>query len=72
MPEGMNSDAKKQMYLTLVNKGQVLLFNGTVAPSMDDGTVQKYLLGTADSLKISQTPIDVQALRDSIIKSNPK
>ena len=71
MPDGMNSDAKTQMYLTLVTKDHVLLLNGIVSPTMEDNAVQKFLIETAATLKVSSTPIDMRELQESIRKGNP-
>jgi len=68
LPEGFNSDAKKQLYLTVVNKDYVLLLNGVATATISEEVVRKFLLDTIATLKISPTPIDVKKLSESIRK----
>jgi hypothetical protein len=70
MPEGMNADAKKQLYLTIVSKNYVLLLNGVANAAVSETIVRKYLLDTISTLKISLVPIDVSQLSESIRKGN--
>jgi hypothetical protein len=69
MPEGMNADAKKQVYLTVVSKPYVLLLNGAATAGSSDEVVRKFLMDTMATLKISSTPIDVKKLSESMRKS---
>ena len=71
MPDGFNCQAKTQMYLAIVSKDHVLLLNGVVDKTMEDADVQKYLLDTAATIKISAEPIDVKKLSEAIKKGNP-
>jgi hypothetical protein len=66
MPEGMNAEAKKQIYLTVVSKDYVLLLNGVSTATISDEVVRKFLLDTIATLKISPTPVDLKKLSDSI------
>jgi hypothetical protein len=66
MPEGMNSEAKKQVYLTVVSKPYVLLLNSTVTATIPEESARKFLLETMATLKISSAPIDVKRLSESI------
>src|SRR5947207_1551250 len=68
LPEGFNSDAKKQLYLTVVSKDYVLLLNGVATAAISEEAVRKFLLDTIATLKISPTPIDVKKLSESIRK----
>jgi len=68
MPEGMNADAKKQVYLTVVSKPYVLLLNGVATAAVSDDVTRKYLLDTMATLKISSVPIDVKKLAESVRK----
>lgn len=70
MPEGINADAKKQLYLTIVSKNYVLLLNGVVNAAVTETAVRKYLLNTIATLKISPVPIDVKQLAESIRKGS--
>ncbi|HEV7681010.1 MAG TPA: hypothetical protein VGO68_02725 [Pyrinomonadaceae bacterium] len=66
MPEGMNSEAQKQLYLTLVAKDYVLMLNSEASAAISDADGRKFLLDTIATLKFSPTPIDVQKLSESI------
>jgi hypothetical protein len=66
MPEGMNAEAQKQLYLTLVAKDYVLMLNSEAIANFSDGDGRKFLLDTVATLKISATPIDVQKLSESV------
>ncbi len=66
MPEARNSEAQKQLYLTLVVKDYVLMLNTTANPANSDGDGRKFLLDTIASLKISPTAIDIKKLSESI------
>jgi hypothetical protein len=68
MPEGMNADAKKQVYVTVVNKPYVLLLNSAATTTISDEVVRKYLIDTMATLKISSVPIDVKKLSESVRK----
>jgi hypothetical protein len=68
MPEAMNSEAKKQLYLTVVSKDYVLLLNSEATGTITDVELRKFLLDTIGTLKTSPTPIDVKALSESIRK----
>jgi hypothetical protein len=66
MPEGMRAEAKKQLYLTLVQNQYVLLLNTEATASTADTDGRKFLLDTIGTLKVSPAPIDVKKLSDSI------
>ena len=66
MPDGMNAEVQKQLYLTLVAKDYVLMLNSEANANLPDGEGRKFLLDTIATLKISATPIDVQKLSNSI------
>ena len=72
MPEGMNSDAQKQLYLTLVAKDYVLMLNSEANATFPDADGRKFLLDTIATLKISPTPIDVKKLAESISAGSAK
>ena len=69
MPEGMNAEAKKQVYLTVVSKPYVLLLNCAATDTISEEVARKFLLDTIATLKINATPIDVKKLSESILKS---
>jgi hypothetical protein len=66
MPAGMNAEAKKQVYLTIVSKDYVLLLNSVATATTSDDVARKFLLDTIATLKISPTPIDITKLSESI------
>ena len=68
MPPGLDADAKKQLYLTLVTKDYVLLLNSVVTPTISESEARKFLLDTVATLKISSVPISVKELQESIRK----
>lgn len=68
MPEGMNAETRKQLYLTVVRGDYVVLLNSTANATISEETARKFLLDTMASLKISATPIDVKKLAESIRK----
>lgn len=68
MPEGKDTEAKQQVYLTIVSKDYVLLLNGVATATLSDEMVRKFLLDTIATLKISPTRIDVKTLSESIRK----
>jgi hypothetical protein len=70
MPEGMNTEAQKQLYLTLVAKDYVLMLNSEATAAMPDADGRKFLLDTIATLKLSPIPIDVKKLSESIRAGN--
>ncbi|MGH9930710.1 MAG: hypothetical protein ACREA9_15990 [Pyrinomonadaceae bacterium] len=66
MPEGMNAEAQKQLYLTLVTKDYVLMLNSEATATLPDADGRKFLLDTIATLKVSPTPIDFKQLSESI------
>jgi hypothetical protein len=69
MPEGMNAETRKQLYLSVVSGGYVLLLNSVVTTAISEEAARKFLLDTMATLKFSPTPIDVKKLSESIRKS---
>lgn len=70
MPEVTNSTAKAQIYLTVVSGEHVILLNGVVEGAIAESTVQKFLLDTILTLKVSSKPINLRELQESIRKGN--
>jgi len=70
MPQGMDSDAKRQLYLTLVSGDHLLLLNSVVTATVSESVARKFLLDTVATLKISQVPINVKELQEAIRKGN--
>lgn len=68
MPEGMNAESKKQLYLTVVSKDYVLMLNSEATATISEVEGRKFLLDTIASLKLSPVPIDVKQLSESIRK----
>jgi hypothetical protein len=70
MPEGISTEVKAQMYLTMVRAGHVILLNGSVPENTDESAVQKLLMNSAATLKLSRTRINVRDLSESIRKGS--
>ena len=70
MPEGMNAESQKQLYLTLVAKDYVLLLNTEATAAVPDSDGRKFLLDTIATLKLSPIPIDIKKLSESIRAGN--
>ena len=70
MPQGLDADAKKQLYLTLVGKNYVLLLNSVATATISQSVARKFLLDTVATLKISSVPISVKELQESIRKGS--
>lgn len=68
MPEGMNADTQKQLYLTVVQGDFVVLLNSEVSATNSEEDGRKFLLETMATLKSSATPIDVKQLSESVRK----
>ena len=68
MPEGMNADAKTQLYLTLVRGDYVVMLNSEATVTTPEEASRKFLLDTMATLKTSSDPIDVKKLADSVRK----
>ncbi|HZE64534.1 MAG TPA: hypothetical protein VE056_11670 [Pyrinomonadaceae bacterium] len=66
MPEGMNSEAKTQVYVTVVSGDYVLMLNCEATTTTPEVEVRKFLLDTIATLKTSSESIDVQKLSESI------
>jgi len=66
MPEAMNSQAKTQLYLTVVREGYVVMLNCEATATSPEDAVRKFLLDTMATLKTSPVAIDVQKLSESI------
>ncbi len=71
MPEQFNADARKQIYVTVVNKPYVLLLNSVATATVSDEVARAFLLETLATLKISSTPIDVKKVAESVAKEAP-
>jgi hypothetical protein len=66
MPEGFNDEAKKQLFLTVVNGKHVIVLNGVVTEKAKEDAVQQLLVKTLESLKVSSKPFNLQELQESI------
>ena len=66
MPEGMNTEVKTQVYVTLVRGDYVLMLNCEATTTTPEVEVRKFLLDTIATLKTSSEPIDVQKVSESI------
>ena len=72
IPEGIKTNVKKQVYLTVVKGDYVLLLGGAVTDTDTDDAVKQLLLKTIETLKPSDKPTDLQKMRDAILKGGPR
>ncbi len=72
MPEGAQSSAKEQLYLTVVSGDHVILLNGVVEGDVPEAAVQKFLLDTLSTLRASAKPINLRELQEAIRKGSPR
>lgn len=72
MPEGVQSSAREHLYLTVVSGDHVILLNGVVEGEVSESTVQKFLLDTISTLKVSAKPINLGELQEAIRKGSPQ
>jgi len=70
VPKEVGGDARKQVYVTVVSKDYVILLNSIVNDTVSEETVRKFLLDTVNTLKVSDTRIDVKKLQESIRKGS--
>ncbi|MDX6306642.1 MAG: hypothetical protein QOI77_3611 [Blastocatellia bacterium] len=70
MPKEVGGEAKKQIYLTRVNKGYVILLNSIINDTFPEEVVRKFLVDTINTLKVSDAQIDVKKLQESLRKGN--
>jgi len=66
MPEGFNREAKKQLYLTVVNGGYVIVLNGVVTEQTKEEDVRQLLIRTLETLKVSSKPFNLEELKETI------
>jgi hypothetical protein len=72
LPERLQtSDAKKQLYVTVVAKDYIILLNGVVTATTSEATVRSFLLDKMSTLKVSPERIDVKKLQEAIRKGTP-
>jgi len=70
VPKEVGGDARKQLYVTVVSKDYVILLNSIVNDTVSEETVRKFLLDTINTLKVSDSRIDVKKLQESIRKGS--
>src|ERR1700687_705271 len=70
MPQGLDADAKKQFYLTVIVKDYVLLLNSVASSTISESVARKFLLDIVATLRISAVPINVKELQESIRKGS--
>ena len=69
LPENLrNSNAKTQVYLTTVAGDYVILLNSVIGEKGSDVAVNKFLLDTIATLKVSSKPINLKQLQESLRK----
>jgi hypothetical protein len=70
MPKGFNQEAKKQLYVTVINNGYVIVLNGVVTEQTKEEDVKQLLLRIMETLKVSLTPFNLQELQENIRRGN--
>lgn len=70
MPKGAKSDAKRQLYLSIVNDNHVLLLNGIMTGKQKEEVVLSLLVNAMETLQNSTKPFDLLELQESIRKKN--
>lgn len=68
VPESARSNVKKQIFLTLVKGDFVLMLGGVVTDTTEEQVSRQLLLNTIETLKVSDKPIDLRKLQESIRK----
>lgn len=68
VPASARSNVRKQISLTLVKGGYVLMLGGIVTDTIEESASRRLLLEAAETLKPSDKPIDLRKLQDSIRK----
>jgi hypothetical protein len=68
LPEDPESTVKKQTSLTLMKGDFVLMLGGVVTDTITETASRQLLVGTAETLKASDQPIDLRKLQESIRK----
>lgn len=63
MPQGFDTEAKQQLYLTMLTKRYVVYFNGVVTATATEDRVRGVLMSAASTLNASTTRIDVKRLQ---------
>jgi hypothetical protein len=66
MPAGINSEAKTEVYMTVVCGEYVVMLNCEATATTPETEVRKFLLDTIGTLKTSSEPIDAQKVSESI------
>ena len=66
MPSELHAEAKTQIYVTVVRGDYVVMLNSESTTTITEAEARKFLLDTMATLKISDTPIDVQKLSEAI------
>jgi hypothetical protein len=66
-----NSDARTQMYVTVVAKDYLILMNGVVNSDFSEAQVRSFLAATMSTLKISSERIDVNKEQEKARKGQP-
>ena len=68
VPASADTGLKKEVYLTLVKGESVLMLGGIVTEEIKEAATARLLITTASSLKVSDKPIELNQLKDSIRK----
>lgn len=69
VPASARSNVKKQLSLTLVKKGHVLMLGSVVTDTISEQAARQLLLTTAETLTVSDEPINLRKLQEAIRKA---
>jgi hypothetical protein len=70
MPATLQSEAQKQLYLTVIKGDYVLMLNSEVTEILPEAEGRKFLLDTMTTFKISPTTIDIKKLSAELAKQS--
>ncbi|MEK7950463.1 hypothetical protein [Luteolibacter soli] len=66
MPKGVDTQISRQIYLTRVASGHVIVLNAAVPKKMKPETVSKSLVAAANSFVAYKKPIDLKKIQESL------
>ena len=66
LPKNVSADASKQLYLVVLRKDRLILVSGSVTKRTTGDAVEKILSDTLSTLRVSDTPIDLTVVQESI------
>jgi len=71
MPEGSKQETKRQVFLTTVNDGHVIVLNGAVTTKAAEDRVRQCLTDMLATVRVSAKPFDLQELLKTVRGGGP-